>query len=272
MPTKRMTRLLAAVCVVCGFLTALAPADERQEGQANARPLIIGTYNVHVFRGLDGNVDIARIAKLIASQKPDFIGLQEIDCLTLRTGKVDQLAELQRQTGLSGRFGKSIDFQGGAYGLGFLTSGEIIEYRHALLPEVPGRERRSYQLVHLELQGGRRLWVLNTHLGLDSDERRGQVDAILEAVEDLADPVVLLGDFNELPSGEACAAFQKDFDQKAAELIDGEPHQGETFPSNKPDREIDHIWLRRGDGLTIDRSWVLKTEASDHLPLFSELK
>ena len=47
--------------------------------------------------------------------------LQEVDRGTERSGRVDQAAELARLTGMQGVFGKTLDFQGGGYGLALLA-------------------------------------------------------------------------------------------------------------------------------------------------------
>ena len=43
-----------------------------------------------------------------------------------------------------------------------------------------------------------------------------------------------------------------------------------TFPANNPDRKLDYIFTTKD--LTVINSKVIKTEASDHLPIYSEIK
>ena len=49
------------------------------------------SYNIHHGAGMDGNIDLARLATIIASIAPDIVSLQEVDCTMPRTDKVEQL-------------------------------------------------------------------------------------------------------------------------------------------------------------------------------------
>lgn len=70
------------------------------------------TYNIHHGAGIDGKLDLERIARVIRDARPDIVALQELDRNTQRTRKVDQPAELARLTGLHGTFGGNIALQG----------------------------------------------------------------------------------------------------------------------------------------------------------------
>ena len=52
----------------------------------------IMTYNVHRCVGMDGQLDVARTAKVIAQQKPDIVALQELDVRRARTGAEVRMA------------------------------------------------------------------------------------------------------------------------------------------------------------------------------------
>lgn len=265
-----------------GSAAAATEVQEPASPSSQPRSLVIGTYNVHICVGNDGRLDFDRIAQALDVEGLDFVGLQEVDRRTQRTQKTDQLAELLKRTQMAGRFGKSIDFQGGEYGIAFLTTGEILEYRHQKYPPFGEKEPRSLQLAKIRAKNGLEFWVLNSHLSLDAEERKLQVQAMLDITRDLAGPVLLLGDFNEKPDGNLYESFQKNHVEKPADRADVSlvepdseeklvPHHGETFSSAKPDRQIDYIWVRNDSGLTIDRTWVRRTEASDHLPVFSKI-
>ena len=78
-------------------------------------------YNIHHAAGVDGKLDVPRIARVIQSVKPDLVALQEVDRNTTRTGKVDQAAELAQLTRMNHVFGANIAFQGGQYGTPFFA-------------------------------------------------------------------------------------------------------------------------------------------------------
>ena len=99
------------------YFAALAPPD----GVDAAPPIVRAlTYNIHHGEGTDGRLDLSRLAAIISSAAPDLVALQEVDLGTARAGGVDQLAELGRLTGMHPVFGKAMDYQGGAYGVGVL--------------------------------------------------------------------------------------------------------------------------------------------------------
>ncbi|MGK0353208.1 MAG: endonuclease/exonuclease/phosphatase family metal-dependent hydrolase, partial [Planctomycetota bacterium] len=58
------------------------------------------TWNIHHARGLDGEVDIDRIAAEIRAAAPDLVALQEVDRGVRRTGGLDIPAALAERTGM----------------------------------------------------------------------------------------------------------------------------------------------------------------------------
>jgi len=77
------------------------------------------TYNIHHGEGVDGKLDLVRIAKVIQEVEPDIVALQEVDQNAGRSGQVDQAAELGRLTKMRSVFGGNIALQGGEYGNAF---------------------------------------------------------------------------------------------------------------------------------------------------------
>ena len=94
--------------------SAAFPGAEGLEGQdpgpgAAADTIRILAYNIHHGAGMDGILDLRRVAALIRELDPDLVALQEIDSATTRTGGVDQAAELGRLTGLTPIFGRFVE-------------------------------------------------------------------------------------------------------------------------------------------------------------------
>src|SRR5512136_2750485 len=79
------------------------------------------SYNIHHGEGLDGKVDLQRIAELIKRERADLVGLQEVDKGTARTGRRDFPAELAALTGMTCVFSNNYPYQGGEYGNALLT-------------------------------------------------------------------------------------------------------------------------------------------------------
>ena len=49
------------------------------EKKTNNIAIRVMTYNIHHAEGMDGNINLDRIASLIHSAKVDLVGLQEVD-------------------------------------------------------------------------------------------------------------------------------------------------------------------------------------------------
>ena len=97
------------------------------------------SYNVHHCEGMDGKVDCARTAAAISREKPDFVGLQEVDVKVPRSMQLDEPAELARHTGMHATFAKAIDYNGGEYGVAVLSKEEPLS---TIRRQLPGPERR----------------------------------------------------------------------------------------------------------------------------------
>lgn len=257
--------LLAGISLVF-FSDGCTTAKLKKEG-VDTCSLRIMTYNIHIGKGIDGKLDLRRIAEVINSQQPDLVALQEVDRFTERCGKIDELVELERLTGLKGVYGKTIDFQGGEYGIATLSRLKIISSKHNLLPEINGKERRGYLTVIVE-KDGQRIAFINTHLGLDSAERLGQISKLLEEAERISEPLIMAGDFNEIPTTENWQLLNKHFIDVALQLNNPLP----TFPSTGPVRRLDYIWLHRKDSWKLIKCETISSQASDHLPVVAEIK
>jgi endonuclease/exonuclease/phosphatase family metal-dependent hydrolase len=233
------------------------------------RTVRVMNYNIQHGEGVDGVINLPRIAAVITNVGADIVGLQEVDQKTTRSGGVDQAAELARLTGMNFYFGRSINYQGGGYGNAVLSRFPIREQKRTLLARLNQTvEQRSVCEVVLDL-GGTELVLLNTHLdaGSSHDERLHSVAQIKVLMAGYGNRAVLLcGDFNTRPTEPAYAALATDF-------VDAWPVVGQgngyTFPSLLPNRRIDYFWYPPGRQTPV-QAWIPATLASDHLPVVVE--
>jgi endonuclease/exonuclease/phosphatase family metal-dependent hydrolase len=240
------------------------------------------TYNVHGCVGVDGRLDVGRIAAVIAHARPDIVALQELDVGRARSGRVDQAHEIASRLGMQFHFNSAFNVAEEQYGDAILTHLPYRLIRTGPLPTLPRTrlERRGALWAAVALPGGSELQVLNTHLGLVPLEQQAQVKALLgpDWIGHSAwrAPGVLLGDFN---ANSRYAAYR----MLAQRLRDLQMAQGDeralrrrvrTFPSRMPVMRIDHMFLTPG----LEVSGVhapgdaLARVASDHLPLVADLK
>jgi len=213
--------------------------------------------------------DIAATTAAIQSGVPDIVLLQELDEKTGRSNGVDQLRALSVSTGLQYyHFGKTINYDGGAYGIGLLSRYPLAEVRMVLLPhqEIPGErvEQRGVLLASVKLPNGRSIRVANTHLGLHEENRELQVAEIIKLTQESTGSLIIGGDFNVTPDDPVMAQFQ------AAGLL---PTCTTclSIPSMMPNRQIDFILTQR-DVKVKERVVISGTTASDHLPIVAVLE
>jgi len=226
------------------------------------------TYNIRHGEGMDGKVDLDRIAAVIRDARPDLVALEEVDQGTQRTKHVDQPAELARLTGMQSVFGHNIDFQGGGYGTAVLCRLPIqSQENHKLKSFYKGTkdhpEQRGVQLIGLG-SGKVTMAFLCTHLDYrqDDSERFASVGTIDELADKYSNlPIILAGDLNALPDSRVIAELDKSWRRAVTnDLL--------TFPADAPKRLIDYVYFRPVDGWEIVEARVIEEPtASDHRPL-----
>lgn len=229
------------------------------------------TYNIQHGRGMDGEVNIERIAQVILDEGADIVALQEVDVGVERSGRTDIASELSELTGLEYNvFGKNLDHQGGDYGNATLSRFPIVEYENIHFEQM-GPEKRGILTTLIEI-GEFNLLMLNTHLdhrGDDDSERvlyiQGARDKIIPGYE--KDGTIFVGDMNDVPGSNTYAALA-DF-LTDAWMVSGDG-EGLTIPADNPLRRIDYIFY--SGLLSSTLIWVPETYASDHLPVVSEFE
>ena len=238
--------------------------------------LNVMSYDIHVGIGMDKKLDLARIAEVIRRHRVDLVGLQEVDRGVERTGRVDEIKELARLTGMDYAFAHNLDYQGGQYGVAVLSRFPILAIDHRRYANTRERERRGFIRVEVEAEG-RRLNFVTTHLDYQfMDGRVFETEQLLAALADVRGPLVVAGDFNEEPGVGAYELMLK------SGFADGwvrgcsacPPNQaaGLTYPADKPTKRIDYVFHRGlGDAEASD-AIVPDTLASDHRPVVVSIK
>jgi endonuclease/exonuclease/phosphatase family metal-dependent hydrolase len=110
---KSFRKFVSAIAVVCMAACLFAGGAAEQMGAAGS-VIRMASYHIRHCRGMDGRVDCARTAAAIRRERPDFAGIQEVDCRVRRTGRVDQAEDQARVTGMHATFAKAIPREGGA--------------------------------------------------------------------------------------------------------------------------------------------------------------
>lgn len=241
-------------------------------------PLRVLVFNIHAGKDAHGVDNMERVAAVVRETNADIVLLQEVDKFTTRSGKVDQVATLTRLTGYKGVFGKTLDYQGGDYGIAILSRWNIISDTLIHLPLNPPQARAggSYEprgalRISIAAPGGA-IHVVNTHLdasGADSFRRQEipQVLAVGEAMKKTGALVLVGGDLNSEPSS-AILGIVRD-----AKWVDLWTRCGKgndlTYPQDKPIKRIDYLLAQ--PGVICRKATVLTSDASDHRGVLFEL-
>ena len=230
--------------------------------ESDPESLKVMTYNIHHAEGLDGVIDVDRIVKVVKAFDPDVIFLQEVDRNLPRTGHQDFPALFAEKLGMPGFFEANYRFDGGEYGNATLTRLPVVAHRNTALPNPVNAEPRGYLTVTARW-GDRNVDFINTHLGLNGQERLAQAEAIVAAFGD--NPVILGGDMNENVTAPALQRFTARLGDTLVNRTDATLG---TVPAATPRRRIDYILV--SDSFETVSSTIhcsdLTRVASDHLP------
>jgi endonuclease/exonuclease/phosphatase family metal-dependent hydrolase len=262
---RDLVPLLAGVALLAAPLLFWATAPGPVEAAPGpARPVRVMSYNLHFGFDVRGWSDLEGVARAIEASGAEVVGLQEVSRGWYVNGSTDMLAWLQRRLRMPhARFAGASD---AIWGNAVLSRYPILSGEVTRLPREGVPLRRSALGVELDLGEGRRLRVVVTHLhhleGADGARvRLAQLPRLLEAVPAPAGTVVM-GDFNAEPGSAEIARVRAAGLTDAFVAAGGRPADERTWPSDRPDRRIDYIWLSAGLEAT-DFAATAST-ASDH--------
>jgi endonuclease/exonuclease/phosphatase family metal-dependent hydrolase len=256
--------------------TSSRPAIPPPSVDARVRVLI---FNIHAGKDAAGVANLTGVADLIRSTNADIALLQEVDRRTRRSGGVDQVRVISDATGFPVAFGRSLDYDGGQYGIAALARNGFVAQFTEPLPVLPTQERAggSHEaraaLVAVARSTLGNLTVLNTHLDASREEgyRLQEVKKVLELIARAKTsrmPVLAAGDFNAEP-GSGVHKLMLSAGLRDAWLECG-AGEGFTYPADKPVKRIDYVYL--ADPLHCTDARVIDSTVSDHRPLLVTIR
>ena len=235
-----------------------ASCPDRYAGDMN---FTVASYNIHKCAGLDGRVDLDRIADVIREIDADLIGVQEV----FRP----QALGLAERLGVEVAMGPTRERDGQLYGNAILTRLAVRGSRTFDLSR-PDREPRGGIRLDLALADGLLLHLFNVHFGLKIRERAAQVRMLVREHilhDELTGPRVVVGDLNEW------FWFPGAVGRTLRRELHG-PRIRRTHPAPLPLFPLDRIYWDRelaADGFHVHRSRLARV-ASDHLPVVARLR
>lgn len=264
------------------------------------------TYNIHGWRDAHGQMDVARLVRVIQASQADIVALNEVFHPLSPPGQTRPALDLLAEAlGMEAAFGVALTPQFAfaplaSYGNALLTRLPLLAHAGHHLTPIAGHEQRGLLEARVLLPDGRTPFsIYVTHLDhLSEAARLQQLAAVLQwTIRDRDRPHLILGDFNALAPGDfaadpaALVALQASADfGRLAELgmevvprllrrgyVDAQAASPDpTFPAVRPLMRIDYIWLSASlaPALRWCRRWTTEETAvaSDHLPVLAELE
>jgi endonuclease/exonuclease/phosphatase family metal-dependent hydrolase len=255
--------------------------------------LRVMTYNIRWGMGADGKFSLERVAGVIREAGADLVGLQEVERGSPRSRFRDEPAVIARQLGMHVAFGGSLRLGTWQFGNALLSRFPLQAWRNVPLPPrrgpvdrpvspqepasrsfsfsklmrrwAPGLlDRRGVLVASLSLPE-HCLNVLVTHLPLSYRVRLEHARVILELLRAAGGPTLLMGDFNEGPSGPTVTLLGA---EGGLQDVSG---LAATFPSRNPTNKLDYILVSPGLG-GAGEPRVVPSPASDHLPVVVDVE
>lgn len=248
--------------IAAAIVLPLATNDSATSQAAEPVRLRVLSYNIHHGEGVDGKLDLERIAGVIRSVKPDLVALQEVDVKTERTGRVDQAAELARLTKMNVVFGPNISFQGGEYGNAVLSRFTIARHKNHQLPNIDDGEQRGVLEAEIKLPNSdRHMLFFATHL----DHRQAGAERLASAkvinqlvTGDPERPALLAGDLNDTVGSEPLLELALFWTMANRKPLP-------TVPVGQPKKQIDFVLFRPAKRWKAIETRILnEAVASDH--------
>ncbi len=247
-------------------------AVAQPEGGRPGRPLTVMTYNIHHGAGIDGVLDLERIAVLIENSGADVVGLQEVDRhWRARSNWADQPAWLANRLEMHYAYAVNLDRPPAnpgeprrQYGTAILSRYPIEDFTNTLLPLYPRGEQRGLAVATIKVRGAD-LRFANTHLTSHNNaERLAQTQKVVELLGTSKVPTLLVGDLNATPDAPEIKTLTAVLADTWTKVGVG---PGDTSGAANPIERID--FQLHSPQLTPTSATVPATVASDHLPVIA---
>ncbi len=245
------------------------------------------TYNVHLWEGRDGRMDVERLATIIEHSQADIVALNEVlHPVETHFGVSKPLAELANLLRMDWAFGESnrvVQMAGwwGPVGNAVLSRHPIVDDTNHYLARLPMTQGRNLLTARIAVEDDRAFTIFSTHLDHAFEGTRlWQLRGMLAPLRDYAaEPHLLLGDFNTHgPTGPnsqrltpPVVRMLRNNGYVDAYMAAGEGEAG-TFPLLWPFR-IDYIFVPQILQPQLQSCCVLTgkliEQASDHRPLMA---
>lgn len=186
----------------------------------------------------------------------------------MRSGQyLNQVKVLAEKTGMFYAFGKTIDYEGGDYGIAILSKFPIVEQHFYKLPFVDNKEeKRSLLVCKIDVGEAQMINIGTTHLSSSNEQSRVlQTKRIAELQRESAFDF-LTGDLNAEINSKSVEQLKTTFDLETRFM------NQMTIPAYKSDKKIDFMIRSINSTIKIIRQDTYQMNAlSDHNLMISDI-
>jgi endonuclease/exonuclease/phosphatase family metal-dependent hydrolase len=230
--------------------------------------LQVMSYNIHHGADRDEVGTLDSMGSFIKKLKPTLVGLQEVDSVCTRSGKVDQMKRLAKITGMHYAFVRHFPYQGGAYGVGVLSKYPIVQTESKTLKLLkPGANGQSVSMIFCTVRISRKkeiVFATAHYSAFDKATRVFQVEETLRYLESEHRPVIFTGDLNATPETEEIQKLLQRLQSVDSSSLP-------TFPETQPSKTIDYILVSPQHLKGVKKVVTPEVRYSDHLPLMATI-
>jgi len=233
--------------------------------------ITIMTYNINHGMGTDNIYSLSRIAKIIRSESPQLVILNEVDYKTKRGFNDEQARGIAADLGMEFTFARNSAIDGGWTGNAILSKYPIEFAENKVYKQDYGHDTKS--LLHIIISAGSdKIHLYGTELSTDSIAGSNQVKELLDFVFEWGNdsPVIIGGNFNMTPAAKRIHEMAYYYTDVGAY---NQP-EGLTYPAGEARKRVDYLFSNK---FASQREvYVLDNEttriASDHLPVIAHFK
>ncbi len=216
----------------------------------------IVSYNIHSGLNKDMFPTLFDIIDFLRISNADIICLQEVN----ESAKAGfQVSSFKEELNMYSHFGANVVDLGMNYGLVTYSKYPIKSQEHIYLHSERERRGMLHTVVNVE---GRKLNVINVHLGLGEEERNVQLNELADFVSDLNnEPYIVVGDFNQ---------GNMELDNNILKDVAKELDKSNILTFATGLDRIDYIFI--SPKIEVLNYEVLIKNMSDHYPIIAKIK
>ena len=239
------------------------------------------TFNVQHFHPYQTSpwdtVDVPLFAEAIKCFNPDILALNEVRGEGPHPLYTGQTAALAGELGYNAYFARAFTVPGsqgpaGPYGNAILSRFPLLRPETVPIPDVTDRsngkwfEPRAVAKADVLLPDGGTVTVLATHFGLNLSERVNAVETVCGILRDTDGPVILAGDFNDVPDAPVLEPIRA----RLKDTADRMRFEELSHPSDRPDCKIDYVFCSKDWDVLF--AHIPPLVLSDHRPYVADLR